>query len=236
MGWISPGFVHAQTAVTLVMQGIVEKRLRMVSAGSSARINRARTKVVEDFMRQWDDRERTKVEWLFLVDTDMVFEPDALSTLLETAEDQERRLVGGLGYIWQAEEKRILPSIVMDAPDDMPESERKFGVIYHDPPADEPRFIEAKATGAFCLLIHGSLLEEMRAHYQGEKDLTYWCFDEIDQGGGKVIGPDFQFFQRVHELTGENPLIDTHVRVGHLKQWELTHEEARRSHLIRGAG
>jgi hypothetical protein len=225
MGWISPGFVESKSAVTFVMQAVVEKRLRAVVSGTSARINRARTSMIEDFMRMYENKD-TKVEWLFLVDTDMTLPIDALKTLLSVAEEQDRRMVGGLGYIWQSDTQRILPSIVMDT-----EETDKYGMIYHVPPPDEPRFIEAKATGAFCLLLHGSLLQEMRDAYP---DRTYPWFDEIDRGHGKVVGPDFEFFDRAKEITGENPLIDTSVRCGHIKSWELTHEEAMKSYEIRG--
>lgn len=190
--------------------------------------------MIEDFMRMYEAREETNVEWLFLVDTDTTLPIDALKTLLNTAEtwdgetNRYRRMVGGLSYIFQSDTGKILPSIVMDAEEGDTEH---YGMIYHAPPPDEPRFIEAKATGAFCLLLHGSLLQEMRDAYP---DRTYPWFDEIDRGKGRVVGPDFEFFDRAFEVTGENPLIDTHVRCGHLKSWELTHEEARKSYEIRG--
>lgn len=215
-GFISPGFVEPEFAITLAMNAVVEPRLKAFSAGSSARINRARTSMIEDFMDMPDH-----LEWLWFVDTDMIFPIDALQKLLVKA-DEGRKLVGGLGYIFKTDTGQILPSIVHDA-SDIP---GKYAMIYNEPPPDEPRYIEAMATGAFCLLVHRSILVAMR---EAQPDLSYPWFDEIDRGDGRVIGPDFEFFRRAAEITGETPIIDTHVRCGHVKKWTLTHEEAKRA-------
>lgn len=219
-------------AVTAIMNAVSEPRLKAVTSGSSARINRARTSMIQDFLDMPDH-----IEWLWLVDTDMVLPVDALSRLLETAETQNRKLVGGLAYIWQADTGRLLPSIIHDATTisedrlaDNPGAQERYGFIWNDPPPDEPRFVEAMATGAFCLLVHRSVLKAM----QDNSDRTYPWFDEIDEGNGRVIGADLRFFERAYEITGEKPLIDTHVRCGHIKEWTLTHDEARRAYLIRG--
>lgn len=231
VGFIHPGTVEAEFAVTLAMNAVSEKRLTAIVSSTSARINRARTSMIEDFLRLPSDR----FEWLWLVDADMVLPVDALSTLLETAETQQRKLVGGLGYIWQSDLKRILPSIIHD-PNDPAHKDAvidggndprdKYGFIYNTPPEDEPRFIEAMSTGAFCLLVHRSVLVAMKE----EIDATYCWFDEYPDPNGNVIGADLRFFERARNVTGETPLIDTHVRCGHIKKWTLTHEEAKRAH------
>lgn len=226
VGYISPGQVHAQFNNTLVMNAITERRIQAITSGSSARINRARTNVIAQMLTFPEE-----FEWFFLTDADMVLPNDAVTRLLETAESQNRRIVGGLGYIFKSETAQILPSIIHknDGTDeDVPAD--KWGFIYNEPPPDEPRFIEAYGTGLFCLLVHRSVFVEVQEHFS---DLTYPWFNEIDQGGGRVIGPDLEFFQRVREATGENPLIDTHVRCGHIKEWTLTHDEARRAYEIR---
>ena len=213
-GFISPGFVEPEFTITLGMNAVVEHRLKGFTSGSSARINRARTSMIEDFMKMPD-----QMEYLWLVDTDMVFPIDALQKLLVKA-DEGRRLVGGLGYIFQTETGTIMPSIVHDAS----QTPGKYAKIYNEPPADEPRYIEAMATGAFCMLVHRSILQEMR---DAHPELTYPWFDDIERGDGRIIGPDFEFYARAKEVTGETPIIDTHVRCGHIKKWNLTHEEAK---------
>lgn len=224
VGFISPGQVEDQFASSLFMNAVMEPRIRAITNGSSARINRARTNVVQQMLSF-----PPEFEWFFFADADMVLPSDAVTMLLETAETQHRRIVGGLGYIFKSETAQILPSIIHKNDDeDVPAN--KWGFIYNEPPPDEPRYIEAFGTGLFCLLVHRSIMEQVQEYFS---DLSYPWFDEIDQGGGRVIGPDLQFFERVREATGENPLIDTHVRCGHIKKWTLTHEEARKAYEIR---
>jgi len=220
-GFISPGQVYAGFTVSLATNAVNEPRLKGFSSGGSARINRARNEIIRNFIGAND-----AYEWFWMVDADMILPPDALTVLLNTAETQGRKLVGGLGYIYKPEAKvRYLASIMhkVDPGDDIKfVGEEMEQYIINEPP--RRRFIEATSTGFFCMLMHRSVLEamqEMYAHYNNP-----WI-DEMEQGSeNSPKGPDVEFYERAKAATGETPLIDTSVQCGHIKQFTITHEQA----------
>lgn len=171
-------------------------------------------------------------EWFWMVDADMVLPHDALKTLLKTAETQRRKIVGGLGYIFRPQENPPFLASIIHKYEEVPDGPPVLDVmtdepmlpgatfIVNDPPTE--RFIEADATGFFCLLIHRSVLVavgEHFAHYHNP-----WI-DELEQGvENSPKGPDMEFFDRVAEATGVTPLIDTSVKCGHIKKINVNHE------------
>jgi len=223
-GFVSPTQVEDKFAISLASNVIAERRLQGFTGGGGARIQRARNQVIKDFMQS-----PPMFEWFWMVDADMVLPKDALKTLLHTAETKKRKLVGGLGYIYKPESNPpFLASIVMEALDDDPHIEESGGAIGDTYIINEPpwqRYVEADATGFFCILIHRSVLEAMHAMYEPQYN-NIWI-DELEQGAGNTPkGPDMEFFERAKAATGETPLIDTNVKCGHIKKFEITHEMA----------
>lgn len=226
-GFISPSQVEDRFAVSLATNVVGERRLQGFTAGSGARIQRTRNSIVRDFLETGPE-----FEWFWMLDADMVLPHDALTTLLKTAEEKQRKLVGGLGYIFRPNENPpYLASIVHKYkerddglyPFDEATGERVLpGATYiiNEPPTE--RYIEADATGFFCLLIHRSVLEAMGERFA---HLHNPWIDEMEQGAeNSPKGPDMEFFDRALEATGETPLIDTSVQCGHIKKVNITHE------------
>jgi len=221
--FVSPGQVHAAFALSLAANAVEEKRLQGFTQGSSARINKARNEIIKNFLEA-----PPEYEWYWMVDADMVIPPDALTTLLKTAESKQRRIVGGLGYIFRPDEAPpYLASIMHKTTEEAIEGKTFSGdwqeqFIINEPP--RKRLIEATSTGFFCVIVHRSILE---AVYEEYKHLNMPWINEVDNGvevGPQ--GPDVEFFERALKATGENPLIDTSVQCGHIKEITITHELA----------
>jgi len=226
--WISPGLVHQAFMVSMLTNVLNEPRLQGFASGSSPRINRVRNQLVQNFM----DTPK-KFEWLWMVDTDMVLPPNALSTLLSTAKKYNRKLVGGLAYIFKPDEAvTFLPSMLHHVTDEAKEllefsdGEDKDMFIINKPPTK--RFIEVDSTGFFCMLVHRSLLEAVDEAYAHK---GFRWINEEDQGAGDDMkGPDVEFYERIQKATGVTPLIDASVQPGHIKEFTITHELAVQSY------
>lgn len=156
-------------------------------------------------------------EWLWIVDSDMTFEPDTLDRLLAEADPVERPIVGGLCF--GRREDRYFPTLyVIDADDE--------GWIFDDFPDDGLVGVpppDRLATGAACLLIHRSVLEKMADHYP---EPYPWFDNEIGANGGPR-SEDIVFCLRAGEL-GFPVFVHTGIKTGHVKRYVIT-EAAYRS-------
>jgi hypothetical protein len=216
VAWNSPTTVDDYFAASVIENAINDRRIKSVNVGSGARINRVRNQLIRNFLA-------SPFDYLWMVDTDMVIPPHAITELLKTARSQKRRLVSGLAYMYRPQDDPVLlPSIVHYLPDG------SDTFVVNKPPTE--RFVECDATGFFCLLIHRSVLEEMQAYWgEGGKGYNNPWIDELERGPGPPVGPDMEFFERAKEATGETPLIDTSVSCGHLKRVHLSHRDAVRA-------
>jgi GT2 family glycosyltransferase len=163
--------------------------------------------------------DNSDAEWLWMVDSDMGFGPDALHRLLESADAGERPVVGALCMGTQ-----------QTASDGMGGWHiRAFPTLY-DWGADVSGvegFIEratverggvarVDGTGAACLLAHRSVLEKLRAEGDG------W-FDQVRYGDGTLVSEDLSFCFRLRRL-GVPLYVDTRVRTSHHKSVWITPE------------
>lgn len=148
-------------------------------------------------------------EWLWFVDTDMGFRPDALRALLASADPLERPVVGALCY-----------GVVEGEPDGMGGvGTRVFPTLYEwvdggkvftewDGPVPSG-VVRVAGTGAACLLVHRSVLERVES--------GTW-FDPIIDGAGGLVGEDLSFCWRL--LSAGIPVhVDTRVPTNHQKQF-----------------
>lgn len=173
-----------------------------------ASIDLARNNLMLDFLER-----DPAVEWLFMVDDDMGFEPDVLDKLHSVADPVERPLVGGLafaqrdleddglnGYGWRAK-----PTIFDYA--DPGDGQGRRLMYRHWYPVNS--LIKCDSTGGAFVLIHRSvgirILEE-----QGPNWFTR--FEDV-QG---LMSEDHSFFTRCHEL-GYPLHIHTGARTNHCK-------------------
>jgi len=180
---------------------------------SSANISNARNDVVREFLAM-----PSRPDWLWMVDTDMEWAPDAVERLLQSAYDDDgtikAHVVGGLCF--GVHDGQLWPTLYA-----LDYDEGELGVFrYNDYPrperADEDCMFQVAATGAAFLLIHRSVLEQMA---EREFNKTYPWFQEMELQG-KPCGEDFTFCLRAGQL--EHPVwVNTAVRIGHHKSYVL---------------
>jgi hypothetical protein len=203
-GWVQHTFMqslllamsHDRRAEEPVISGVMPVRYRPIG------IAHVRNQAVSEFLAGGG-------EWLWFVDTDMGFRPDALSCLLASADPVERPVVGALCY-----------GVVEEEPDDMGGVATRVFPTLHGWVDDAKVFTEwegpvpsglvrVAGTGAACLLVHRSALERV--------DDGAW-FDPIVDGTGTLVGEDLSFCWRLMGA-GVPVHVDTRVPTNHQKQF-----------------
>lgn len=185
---------------------------------SSANIAQARNECVRDFL------DLTAAEWLWLVDSDMVWTDDALERLLEWADPEKSPVVGALCFTTTNDggpEVRLAPTLYgwMENPAGGLDFYR-----YKEYPPDA--MFQVGATGAAFLLVHRSVLQAMRdAADEGRPNFSkvFPWFQETELSG-KVCGEDVTFCARVGML-GYPVWVHTGIDVGHHKDHVLNVEQ-----------
>lgn len=215
LGWISPGEVRHEFAESLVHtfrrhQSMNRQLIRAtVSVQSGPRIAEARSQVTDHFLA-------TRCEWLWMVDADMSFEPDALERLLATAKAERASIVGGLCFGGRGD-NTIFPTLyrMVTAPDGALGTD-----IIWDWPADAR--VKVDATGAAFLLVHRDVFRDMKRHFgrlaDGAENPYPWWVEGTQ--GGRPYGEDIAFCLKARALDYD-VVVDTSVQVGHLKTHEL---------------
>ena len=164
---------------------------------------------------------KSDIEWLFMVDSDMGFDPATLDLLLSCADKDERPIIGGLAFAQRESvpdgmngfrcfpRPTILDWIKHD------DGEFRFTGRAHYP---VNTLLKAGATGGAMLLIHRSVLQKVKDKY-GE----VW-FDQVKDPNGALMGEDVSFFVRTQSL--EIPLfVHTGIRTTHYKHLWLGEED-----------
>ena len=183
-----------------------------ISIHSGANITRARNSAVRRFL------DETDADWLWIVDSDMVWKPDALEQLLHNADPVERPLVGGLCFGQKAPMED--PSLGM-APFPTLFFMDKEANTYMSWEYPENELYPVDATGAAFLLVHRSLLERMRDRYEAKTPFIWFSEEVVD---GKHFSEDIVFCLRA-KAVGAPVLVHTGVLVGHVKPRILTESE-----------
>ena len=150
-------------------------------------------------------------EWLWSVDTDMGFGPDALERLLAAADPVDRPVVGALCFGlrddgddgWGGFRSRVFPTLFGWSEQD--------GLFVEPDTVPEGGVVQVAGTGAACLLVHRSALERVREGFG-----PVW-FDSVTGGDGEPMGEDLSFCWRLLKL-GVPVHVDVGVRTTHHKQ------------------
>lgn len=158
--------------------------------------------------------DETIEDWLFFVDTDMGFSPDALERLWFAADPATRPVVGGLCFAMKhmgSDDKggyhvRPIPTLFMWGK--TPTQGYGFVSRFRYPP---DTMTKVAGTGAAFLLIHRTVLEDVRKA-SGDK----W-FELIQYDDGTRVSEDLSFCYRVQQT--KHPIyVHTGVQVSHHKE------------------
>lgn len=177
-----------------------------------------RNRVVRGFL------EDTDAEWLFMVDTDMVFQDDTVDRLLAAADKLSeehviRPVVGGLCFSYAPRPSEpgrleVIPTVYEYAR--VVREGREFYIGFVDNKEyDRDSINRVAATGAACLLLHRETLEFMRDEV-GENWFSPLTHPTGDGGRPRIFSEDFSFFMRCLQLDIK-AYVDTSVKLGHVK-------------------
>src|SRR5215813_11564779 len=153
----------------------------------------------------------TDAEWLWMLDTDIIFPPEVLEMMLESAHPQLRPILSAL-YVGRMDGQTLTPIWCEIDPD----THEYHSVKKLDPSGPQ----ELNAVGMGCCLIHRSVLEAMReVHsqpwYWFGRDL-YLVEHEDGTEEWKRLGEDQTFCKRAWAL-GFPTHGDCRIQVGHTK-------------------
>lgn len=157
--------------------------------------------------------EPAEIEWLFMVDADMGFEPDVLDRLRAVADKDECPIVGGLCFAQRETQRDGANGFRCEARPTIydwvehGDGHRRFTGRAHFPPNT---LTQCAATGAACVLIHRSVIERI-----AEAHGPVW-FDRLRGSDGSMLGEDISFCVRAGAV--DAPIhVHTGVKVTHFK-------------------
>jgi hypothetical protein len=223
-GKVAVGFCYAQSTVTpqwrssytMALLADATKSRRVVGEfaheTSGAHLAGARCDIVREFLAHPD-----KPDWLWLIDTDATFAPDALERLLKAADPVKRPIVGALAFgVRPAKDDRgqHIRNGVGATPLELFPTIYIYGENGVAMVADYPRdqLVQCHATGCHCLLIHRNVLGDPRWL---EDDHPQPWFRMAFRGGGEVS--EDQFFCMKAGALGFPIYVDTATKTGHVK-------------------
>ena len=200
IGYVHGGLVRAEFCASMLAAMRSPLLDEPVAVVSGPNVSEGRNLAVARFLNERD------APWLLMVDTDMVFAPDAPARLISAADPAERPVVGALCYLKDANgDARPMMYDTVTGADGQP------GFIYYRPGPDDG-CVRVAATGAAFLLMHRQALEKIRAE-TGETAAP-WFRESV--AGDSLIGEDMTFCLRA-AAAGIPVHVDTRVQVGHVK-------------------
>lgn len=150
-------------------------------------------------------------EWLWSVDTDMVFDKGHWLKLVTMAQETGADMVTGLAFMYK--NGALIPSAFYTMPDG---EEFEIGTSNQLPVHGE----ELAACGMASVLINRRVLEALEA----PRHEDYRWFDQIVGKSGRMSGEDTQFFMRAREA-GFTLRINTEAETWHMKDFGLGRED-----------
>lgn len=199
LGWVHAGTVRAEFAdsvLNLILSCPRVGRYETFNAGPHLAI--ARNAVCDQFLGKGGE------PWLWMIDTDLAFEPALLEALLAAADPGERPVMSGLYWTTTGGGFPLTPLIYDRHRGQVPE----FVPCRDWPPG---AVIRVDGCGGGCLLIHRRALEAIR---EAEDGRPAWFVSVRD--GGREYGEDLSFCLRL--AAARIPLhADTGAIAGHVK-------------------
>jgi hypothetical protein len=208
VAWVHPGTVRTEFMESFIkMLGASKHSISYMACTSGPLVGRARNLCLDHFMKgTWDV--------LFFIDSDMVFDEDALDKIIAL----RRPIVAGLmyGLQWNKQEKFIAASVKnSDGDYKAPLEEFK--------PMAQPLWPVDGVGMAFTAIWRG-VVEKMAEENPHKKEdglftSSGWPF-EMTWEDGRMMGEDIAFCVRAKQL-GFQSYIALDVRIGHVKSFVI---------------
>ncbi len=207
VGWVRPKMVDGDFLDCLLVTLDHDRNHHQRIGGlqrvrCTANVSDGRNQLVHWFLTQ------TTADWLWMVDTDMVWRPDCLDRLLAAAHPETAPIVGALCFAREPNTGQVWPTLYELEPIPGADDWRFFR--YHSWPQDT--LMPVDGTGAAFLLVHRRVFEAVRDH--GSSKAFPW-FQETENSGGRV-SEDLTFCLRARDR-GFPIHVQTGVQVGHVK-------------------
>lgn len=214
MSGVGVGYAHGGTVHEPFLRSMINAwvwdfdRLKLISGyfssgGLYVAVNRNR--VVEEFLKK-------DGEWLWFLDTDIVFGEETLYRLMKIARDNDCKVLSALYF------GRMISGSGATQPIWLKESHT--GVYETLAGFEAGKLYELDCVGMGCCLIHRSVLEQMREVYN-QDEWVWFSHDVVTKDDGSVthLGEDVTFCRRARKL-GIKIHGTADVLVGHIKSRE----------------
>lgn len=153
----------------------------------------------------WADE--IKTDWIFWIDSDIVFDIKHFVELFIAADPVNRPIVSGVYFISKQAEGTLaspMPAIFNQVSDNL---------IQHVHPLPMEELIEIDSAGMGFVLMHKSIVPKLRQKFPDES-----LFGEEDKLGDKYVGEDIVFFRKVRKA-GIPVFAWTGCLVQHMKRF-----------------
>ena len=205
IGYVRTTLVHGEfceSLVSLAMEGRtpLDAVLRYVSGPN---ISGPRNLIVREFLDKYT------APWLWMLDTDMVFNATALDRLIAAADPAARPVVGALCYSQNDGATDPYPTMY-----ELTEKEPGVLAFHRLASWPEDSCVRVSATGAACLLMHRDALEKVAA---SSGDLAAPWFRESAVGAPLALMAEEMTFCLRCGAAGIPVHVHTGVQVGHMK-------------------
>ena len=206
VGYIHPDFVRAEfMASVLAMTRKASTAIdEVLTAHSGPLIAGPRNELVARFLLE------QRAPWLLMVDTDMVFTPDALDRLLAAADQRARPIVGGLCYSQETDGEQLPTAYELQPHADGAATFARYTTW------PENDVFEVGATGAAFLLVHRYVFERIARGWAPGKCDPIWPWFKETAMGTRRMGEDLTFCLRARSARYKI-YVHSGVQVGHMK-------------------
>jgi hypothetical protein len=195
----------------------IELRLldNYVAIESTSNLAKARNRLCVEFLDNYPD-----CDWLWFVDSDMTFQPDTLHRLVATARHHDVKIIGALCVLVTAD--GAIPTMFIDDTNAV----TRVMLDYTD-----DQLAEVAATGTGCLLVHRSVLKDMRERAGGSNHAWFGYDVHATPVGEYETGEDVSFCLRARKA-GHRIFVDTTIHAGHHKGPKTWMPEDCRKHPV----
>lgn len=225
IGICSPGHVSTPFMTAILDIARSQRQLgQFISLQGSGVISRLRNQICSTFL------DKTKDDWLLMIDTDEVLTIEAFKKLVAAADAKTRQIISGVVHgAWEVE------GAIYPEPVPCIFRRGESGGLYSVHEYEDDSVIEIDAAGTGCLLVHRRVLERFRQDADPVHQGKDWGFFQDMPLGGQWVGEDLLFCLRASSF-GYKIWAHTGVQLTHERRYWLGkehHTDFRRFNLPR---